>query len=161
MSDFITRFLASKINNLLARGVAKLLESSGNWQLTLLNGETISGIEHPQEFGMASKAPNGGGVIAISIGGQRENTIAVTVSNTTGMPTVSQGQTAIHDAHGSYLLLDNAGTIHIYSDNGIIVHGNVSDLQGTAQTMEAMRLIFNAHVHTTVTGTTSAPTTTM
>lgn len=163
MSDPISRFIMSKVNSLVARGVAKYLEGKGTWQLCLLSGETLSGIEHPQEFGLASKSPNGGDVVSVSVGGQRENTVAVTISNDIGRPTITQGQTALHDARGTYLILDNAGTVHIYAQHGLVVHGDVSDLQGTAQTMEAMRILFNAHIHTdtTAAGVTGGPTTTM
>lgn len=161
MSDTITKFFASKVNNLLARGVAKLLESSGNWQITLLKGETLSNIEHPQEFGFASKAKNGGAVYTFSFGGQRENTIAIMVTKDDGRPTLTQGQTALHDATGAYILLDNEGTVHIHNAKLIVHDGDVIDESLTTPSMREMRLLFNSHVHTIPDGTTSAPTTTM
>lgn len=162
MSNEITRFFSSRINNLLARGVAKLFESSGNWQVTLLKGETLSGIEHPQEFGFASKAPNGGTVYTISFGGQRENTVAILISKSDGRPDIEQGQVALHDESGTCILLDGNGTVRIKNATKFIVEdGDVADNSLTTPTIREMRELFNNHVHTIPTGETSAPTTTM
>lgn len=163
---------------MLGRGIAKLLESSGTWQITLAGGETLSRVAHPQNFGYTSKAPNGGNVFANFQSGLRDNGWAVVIEEGSGRPGIEQGETALHNEEGVQIILKKGGVVEIRNsqveifDGDCIIHngdinvnngsinvlngaggmnvvggGDVSDGKGTAETMQALRDVFNSHTH--------------
>ena len=127
------------------RGTYQARAADGTLTAQQLSGEVHSKLPHPQEAGFASKH-TAGKTHTIYNGGNRDNgTVLILESN--APPTLADGETAIYSQGGILIKLTAGGLVTITGATALNVTGNVSDLQGTAQTMAAMRLVFNSHTH--------------
>jgi phage gp45-like len=137
------KHLFSKIKNLMTRGIVTLLESGG-YQVTLLNGETRSNLEHLQEFGLASVKPDGvnGNGVCVFYGGNRSNGSLLVMEFPDIKPTLAAGESAVYNAHGAIAKLTAAGVIEL----------NGSGNAGLIKIADLVTYI-NSHTHATCTST--------
>jgi phage gp45-like len=148
--------LFSKIKNLMARGIVTLLESGG-YQVTLLNGETRSNLEHLQEFGLASVQPTGvkGNGICCFYGGNRSNGSLLVMEFPDIKPTLIAGESALFNAHGAIVKLTQAGIAQVTGTtvelNGTANEGLIKITELTAKINDLVTA-YNAHQHGYVAG---------
>jgi hypothetical protein len=73
----------------------------------------------------------------------------------------NDGMATVRDSAGSFLTLnaDGSGTFNgnLKVIGDLVVTGDVSDLNGAAESMAGMRIIYNTHTHPTPDGTSGAP----
>ncbi len=134
-----------RMQNIFVRGTFQARASDGSLTAEQMTGEVHSALPHPQEFGFASKASNGK-TYTIYNGGNRDSG-TVLILEKSGAPTLANGECAMWNEAGVVVKLTAAGTITITGASVLAVTGNISDLQGTAQTMQAMRTVYNSHTH--------------
>ena len=136
--------LFSKIKNLMARSLVTLLEGGG-YQVTLLNGETRSDLEHLQEFGLASVKPAGsiGNGICVFYGGNRSNGSLLVMEFPDIKPTLTAGESALFNAHSTIVKLTAAGIVEL---NGATNLGLIKITEQTEK-LNAHIIEYNAHVH--------------
>jgi phage gp45-like len=145
-----------RLANVFVRGVYQARATDLTLTARQLSGEVHSKLPHPQESGFASKHTAGKTHTIYNGGNRDDGTVLILESN--APPTLADGETAVYSQGGIVIKLTAGGIVTITGATALNVSGNVSDLQGTAQTMAAMRTIFNGHKHSP-TGT--APTTQM
>lgn len=114
-----------KMGNFIARGVLKLIGMDGskiyNVQGQFLAGETISDLQHPQEFGFASKAKNGAYLIAVFNGGNRDHGQIITIYDPRYTPQdLNDGDSCAYDESNNRVWLKNADGILIKNGNNTI-----------------------------------------
>jgi phage baseplate assembly protein V len=163
-----------KVALMVARGIVQYVEDEhGLQQINLLvtAGDLWSEVQRFQEYGFTSSPLPGAEAIVCAIGGLRSfGAIVATDDRRYRLQTLPKGGVALYDAHGSTVVLDNAGDITA-TGTGIItataptvvvnasvkvhmatplleVTGDIIDNVGTnAHTMANTRTIFNGHFH--------------
>lgn len=175
----------SRLNNILCRGILKgvVPAKTPTATVTLFDKETYAGIEFAQDFGLISYPPDDGKteVLVAFIGGQRDSGTILKAFNkekVATLPTLQKGETIVYNGvANTYIHLKADGTILIKTQategvkieapkltltGDLFVQGDILDNSGTnTNTVDDMRDIYNAHVHPTPAGISSAPTTSM
>jgi phage baseplate assembly protein V len=135
-----------KMANIIARGNLTLINMSGaninNAQGTFLDSETISDLQHPQEFGFASMPKKGAYIIAIFNGGSRDHGQAIKVYDPSVNPTdLASGDSCQYDASGNRVWLKGENGILIKNQNNTITLNNsginITDKNGNSIVMSA------------------------
>ncbi len=154
--------IISKVKNIIVRGIVTLMEGEG-YQVTLLNGEVRSKMEHLQEFGMASKKPDGmdGRGICTFYGGNRGNGSLLVMEFPDLKPELLAGESGFFNAFDCLMKMNNLGEITttngvgayeklnaagIQELNGTVNEGIVKIIELTAKLNE-FQAIYNSHVH--------------
>jgi phage gp45-like len=170
--------ILSRIKNLI--NICKVTTfQSGNWKVSLLDGEVMSNVQYAQPFGMKTRPPVGSKGVLLARGGQKSGGFLIVLEDDSGAPDVAEGETAIFNDHGATIHLKADGSIEVDGGDFVIKGGNcvieagdldasgdvsadgdVTDNSGTpAPTMALMRTVFNSHTHTGNLGNpTSTPT---
>lgn len=166
--------LLNKIFFLMARGILKSITDSNGIQrlnMTCLQGEYLIDIEKLEQYGFSSQPLPGAETFTLFMGGNRDMGISICAHDSRYRPTyMASSEVCLYTSRDKTIphriLLKADGTIQIYGTTlnvtgDVTASGDVSDSSGTAQTMAAMRTIFNAHVHTCAApGNPSSPPTT-
>ncbi len=139
------------IRHIVARCIVKLLTSEGH-SLTILNGETVTGVEHLQEFGLASIKPSGveANGIVICHNGDRGNTTLLVMEIPSLKPDLSEGETALFNAYSAIVKLTSSGVAEINggSNQGMVQVVELTDkLNAHIEEYNTFVLQFNAHSH--------------
>jgi phage baseplate assembly protein V len=168
--------LRQRIMFMLARGIVKLSNSSSNMQtlqITVLDGEVLSDVEHFEPYGFTSRPQPGAEVLTASLAGNRSHTVVLCAADRRYRKLNLQlGEVALFTHDGSEIHLKNGGEIYLKAATKLVVDapllectgdivaaGDVSDATGS---MQAMRDVFNLHTHTGNLGNpTSVPTPSM
>lgn len=80
-------------------------------QVDALVGETKDSVPRYQNFGHTAVPLPGATVILVAVGGDRDNLAAIVVDDAEHRPTGMQpGESALYNAHGITLMLDEEGT---------------------------------------------------
>ena len=101
------KFLKRKVDNLVTRGVLKLIAFVGGKmivQISGLAGEVRSDVEHPQQFGFRSKPVEGASVIWLAIGGNKENSMIILIDDKRHgkTPDYEDGESRQYDDQGAF-----------------------------------------------------------
>lgn len=145
--------LARRIKLITARGTVTLVDDEGEHQrvqVDLLAGERARWLERFQSYGFYSYPPNGSEICAVFLGGDRGHGIALQVDTRGDRPHLEAGEVAVA-TNGAIIKIRVDGTVEISSPTRVIVDapelactGDIRDRRGT---MEAMRTIYDSHVH--------------
>lgn len=156
--------LWTRINMMLCKGEGRTVNDTTPMQLQkvqLLEGETLEGVEHPQNYGFTSNPPQGADILAGSLGGNRDHVVVIVSDHAdfrkTGLAT---GEVAVYHKSGSYILMKDDGSIELNPSSGTV--SVVGDLQSSGEisdgtgTLSAVRqksdnhidVVYPAHVHT-------------
>ena len=101
-------------------------------QVKLGADETKDGTPRAAEYGFVSMPPLGTDAIVIFIGGERTNGVVIATNNQTfRMRNLANGEVAIHDDKGRFVLLGAAG-IHVQGNDSPITAETTSDVTVTA-----------------------------
>jgi phage gp45-like len=104
--------ISRRLKNLFSFG--RLTGHDSGVQTSLQSGETLSGIEHPQEHGFASKAPIGSNTYCFFQDGNRDNGAVIIVAGTTPLA-LDTGDSVQYSAGGAFVHCEGS-TIHINGD---------------------------------------------
>lgn len=137
-----------KISNFVARGILKLISfQQGVYviQGTFLAGEVVSDLQHPQEFGFASKANLGACIVAVFNGGNRDHGQAFIVYDPSVTPAdLGNGDSCQYDASGNRVWLKGANGILIKNGNNTITLNSsgisITDATGNSVVMNTSGL---------------------
>ena len=138
--------IMSRIRNMLARVIVQILDESGH-SFTILNGENTTAVEHPQEYGFASKIPANtkGNGVAIFYNGDRGNATLLTVECPSLKPTLEAGESALFNDKGVYTKCTTSGVLEL---NGTSNEGLVKINELTEKLNEFISN-YNIHKHGT------------
>ena len=177
--------LKNRIFMLVAEGIMQSVTSTQGQhlkaKLSLLADEIKEDYDIIQDYGFTSIIPKNSSVVALCIGGSRDNGIVIASDSKQYKPSLADGEVAIYTKFGQKIHLDSNGDVNIFCDDtinitaatanfsgDINVTGSISadgDIKDNAQTntntIAAMRTIYNAHTHTETGTTTNAPNSTM
>lgn len=168
-ADWINRLmkpLRAKIDALVVRGVITRVDNQKRGQsvqATGLAGQVLDPVERFEEFGFTSNPPLGTEHVTLCLRGDRSHPIMVGTLRREDRPReCAEGEACIYAVAGGTVVaivrVKVDGTVLVRGDKlqvegdvevtgSLLVAGDVSDQSGTAMTMAAMRLIFNAHTH--------------
>lgn len=112
--------IKSRLRNFAARCIVNLLEGS-SYQVSLLNGETCSDLEHLQEYGFTSKKPTSSKAngICLFYGGNRANGSLIVIEVPELKPEIQNGECAIFNSTGSIVKLVNGGYVHLNGSSNL------------------------------------------
>jgi len=136
-----------KLKNAAARCIVKLLNSSDEFSFTCLSGENITGVEHLQEFGFASRKPSDSDAngIALFYGGDKGNASLLVLEVPAFKPDLDDGEAALFNAFSAIVKLASNGNVEL---NGTGNLGLVKITELTAK-LNAHITEYNTHMHPT------------
>jgi len=113
MIDKILEKIKKKLYLIIGRGILTLVESASEKtmkiQITGLSGETISGVERLQNYGVESY-PDKGEVVILALGGNRDQAIVICVHDREGRPkNLAEKDVRIYSNHGNEIRFEAAG----------------------------------------------------
>lgn len=132
----------------VARSGSKTLQILGNAD------EVLDAIELYQQVGFNSHIPNDAKVIVVPLLGKTSRSVVVATSGGAIVVNVSEGETCIYDQFGHQVLLHKNG-IKMVGDVEIVEGGltvekdikSKADISDKTGSMQAMRDVYNPHVH--------------
>ncbi|WP_435640337.1 phage baseplate assembly protein V [Micavibrio aeruginosavorus] len=158
--------IRQRIYLIVGRAVLAAVDDGGNHQrvqFSALKGEVKGNVERAQEYGFTSVPMSGARVIFLSMGGNRDHPVAISVDNPALRPKGLQaGEVAIYTDEGDTIILKRGNTVEITTQNLIVkasekarfetpqleVTGNIIDnVDSGGQSMSNMRETYNIHVH--------------
>jgi phage gp45-like len=92
--------MKKRLNNLFKFGRLKAHDLGGNVQVEQLSGEIHSDLEHPQEFGFASKAPTESQTYSAYRGGNQESGAVLIIAGRAPIE-IAEGDTVMYSAGGA------------------------------------------------------------
>jgi phage baseplate assembly protein V len=163
--------------DLIARGTVTAVNGKRRLrtlQLLLLDEDVREPIEHCEPYGFSSEVKTGSEVVAVSLGGDRDHTLALVVFDRRYRPTnMKSGEVCIYDdkerkiylsedgiiidGASSPITVKTSGTVTIDAPTvkmtgnlqvggNIVAAGNISDLNGS-KSMAGMRSTYDSHTH--------------
>lgn len=135
-------------------------------QVTLLAGETRGGVERFQDYGFSSVPIAGAEAIVVSVGGNRDNPVAVVVADRRSRPTgLAAGEVCIHShLAGQRITLKADGSILVESPTKLRIETPIVEIEGEVTVtgdVVAGGISLRTHTHPGVEpggGSTGAPT---
>lgn len=113
-------------------------------QLHMLAQDVRDDVEHCEPYGFTSEPHPGAEAVAVSLGGDREHTLAVTVFDRRYRPTgLSDGEVVVYDSLGRKIYLARSG-IRVEGVSSPIVATTTSTI-----TLKAAKVIIDGEVETT------------
>ena len=141
--------IVNKLKSVFGKGLVDSVNDAGAIQTIKISGlenEVLDGIDRIQNYGMTSNPPKGSEVVAVFMGGSREDGIAVAVDcgeyRITGLQT---GEVCVYSKHGNTILFNTAGQLVLNS-------GAESAVKG-----DTFKSTYDAHTHSTAFGPSGAP----
>lgn len=122
-----------KLRILATRGIVKLVDSTTllqELQVAAVGGEVLDNIEHWEAYGFTSRPHPGAEALLISLGGDRDHTVAVNVADrrfrlrglATGEVAISTDEgDVIHFMRGNEILINSTSKINMQCDASSIV----------------------------------------
>jgi len=177
--------IKNRIMLAIARSIIQTLDDTKGIQtaqLDVLEDETRDTTERFQEYGFTSVPKPGAEAIIVRVGGNCDHGIIIACEDRRyRLKSLPAGEVALYTDEGDKIHLKRNRRIEIVASNRltitssdvrisgrlqvegeIIAGGHIRDEYATnTRTLEAMRNIFNAHVHPENGTTTSAPSSTM
>lgn len=124
-----------RVRNLVARAVVKLVDDEKKVQLlqaTLLAEEVREDLEHFQEYGFTSNAPDGAEGVAIFAGGTRDHGIVLAVGDRrVRLKGLKKGEVAVYSKTGTKILLNEDGDVEIVPSSGKLKLTGDMEISGT------------------------------
>jgi len=148
--------IVNKLKSVFGKGLVDSVNDAGAIQTIKISGlenEVLDGIDRIQNYGMISNPPKGSEVVAVFMGGSREDGIAVAVDcgeyRITGLQT---GEVCVYSKHGNTILFNTAGQLVLNSGAESAVKGDT--MKGDAATPAS----YDGHKHGTAFGPSTVPT---
>jgi len=114
-----------RLDMMVARGASTGISDGGGMQTMqadMLEGEAIDELERFQSFGISSVPPAGSDVLAVFIGGNRDQGVVLAINDRGSRPTGLQaGETMIYNAAEVTILLNAAGELVIKPKTKVII----------------------------------------
>lgn len=154
------RPLATRVANMVARGVVELADDTKKMQLLqlgVLEGDPVDAAEFFQAYGFSSVPLAGAEAVVLFPNGDRSHPIVIAATDRANRPTGGEpGQVTVHHYKGARVIMTADGNVEVRPGAGGQVY--IRDAGGTADAL-VKKSEFNAHVHATAgTGTPSVPT---
>jgi phage baseplate assembly protein V len=158
--------LARRISLMLGRALLTAVSDANQRQLVqlaALAGEVKSDVERVQEYGFTSHPLPGAQVLFVSMGGNRDHPVAISVDDPRyRVKDLSAGEVAIYTDEGDKIVLKRGNTVEITTQTLLVkaatkvrcetplleCTGEIHDRCDVQEnTMSGMRNIYNTHTH--------------
>lgn len=169
--------LARRISLMIGRAVLTAADDEAKRQLVqfaALQGEIKDGVERMQQYGFSSNPLPGAQVLFVSVGGNRDHPVALSVDDPRHrVKGLQPGEVAIYTDEGDTIILKRGRTVEITTQTLLVkaatkaryetplleCTGEIRDRCDVQEnTMASMRNIYNTHTHPeNNTGSTDAP----
>jgi phage gp45-like len=133
--------MKKRLNNLFKFGRLKAHGSGGNVQVEQLSGEIHSDLEHPQEFGYASRAPTGSQTYSAYRGGNQESGAVLIIAGQAPI-NIAEGDTVMYSAGGATIHCTGA-KIELSGD----AFGGLIKINDLTTKLNGLITSYNAHTH--------------
>jgi len=115
--------LKNRIFMLVAEGIMQSVTSTQGQhlkaKLSLLADEVKEDYDILQDYGFSSIIPKNSSVVALCIGGSRDNGIVIASDSKQYKPSLADGEVAIYTKFGQKIHLDSNGDVNIFCDDTI------------------------------------------
>lgn len=147
--------IKTKMRLLAGRAVLALLKDAVTVQVNLLAEEPKS-AEQFQQYGFRSRPLAGAEGIYLSLGGNRDHMVILCVDDRRYQLNLCEdGEVALYDHLGKYVLLKEDGSIVVKADTKVRMEVPLLEVTGEVRdrcdaggvTMAAMRAMHNGHTH--------------
>lgn len=135
LMNYLSRAMAPLKNRVLlmiGRAVlAAVNDSKGvqQIQVSVLAGESMDKVEYFQNFGFTANAPAGTELIVVSLGGNRDNLVAIaSESRTLRLKNLLPGESAQYDKDGNYIKLKTGGILDIKTGSKLKIMNGSEEL---------------------------------
>lgn len=175
--------LFRRVQLMVGRGVLRLAgdgHAVQKLQAEFLSGEIRDGIERVQQYGFTSAPLAGMDVIALFLGGDRGNGVAICVNDRSfRLKGMKDGEVALYDDLGQSVHLTREGIVvkgagrrmrftdtpeieldtpMVKLTGQLVAQGDITDRGGAGGlSMAGMRQVYNGHTHTEPDGETAPP----
>lgn len=157
--------LWQNVRLLVSRAVLDLVDDSKGIQVVKLSllADEVQEVERFQNYGFTSvPIKDSAEGIAVFVGGNREHGVCIALDDREyRLKDLGEGQAALYDASGSYIVLGNDGSVSVFAEKVIVNSGDIelgNDTLESALNGESFQALFNAHTHVGNAGAaTSAP----
>lgn len=120
-------------------------------QLAALAGESLDKIPRVQDFGFSSNPPVGSEAIILSLGGSRENVVAIKVDNrTVRIKNLASGETVIFTDDGTFLHLKKSGQVHLKTAVKTTVECPDAEFTGNVKINGNLHVVGTSHLEQAV-----------
>jgi phage baseplate assembly protein V len=132
----VDRETANALRGQAVRGVVAASNDGGMVQsvdVETHEGVVRSGVEVLQQYGVTSRAPAGGLVVLLALGGDEGDQVALPVASPSDrMGGLADGEVALHDAGGNRVHLKAGGTVEIQGATAVFVKVGGTEFEVTA-----------------------------
>lgn len=151
--------LKTTVMLLNGKAVVKAVDDSKDIQevqLSALAGESLDKIPRVQDFGFSSNPPLGSEGIILSLGGSRENVVAIKVDNrVVRIKNLASGETVIFTDDGTFLHLKKSGQVHLKTATKVLVEAPDAEFTGNVKVLGNLHVVGNVLVNGAVQGDTT------
>ncbi len=127
MIERMLKPLRTRLANMVARGVVKLVDSSKRMQLLqlgVLTDETRDEVEHFEPYGMTSVPREGAEAILLSVGGRRDHAVAIVVGDRAyRIRNLESGEVALGWDGGPQIVCKANGDIEVTATGNVVLNG--------------------------------------
>jgi phage baseplate assembly protein V len=116
--------ILSKIKNMFTMCKTTFYQD-GKWKVSLLDGETLSQVNHAQNFGFKGRPPVGSRGLLLSRSGDKSAGVLIIIENDDQAPALADGEAAVYNNHGASILLKASGDIEMSGGDVIAKTGDV------------------------------------
>lgn len=110
-----TKGLWDRIQAMVGKAILAAVQDSGNIQVVKVSGladETQDGVERVQNYGVTSVPPEGGEVVLVFVGGNREHPVAIAADHGKSRPKgLKPGEVCLYSKHGQAVYLTEDGAV--------------------------------------------------
>lgn len=146
--------LRKRVQLMVRRAVISLVNDNlklQGLQLQILAGNVADEVENFQQVGFTSVPEDGAEAIVLAVGGNRGHlAVIATGDRRYRKKDMAGGEAAMHYREICHVYCKADGSVEVLAPGGVTVTGGLTasgDLADALSTMQAMRDIFNAHVH--------------
>lgn len=120
-------------------------------QLSALAEESLDKIPRIQDFGFSSNPPVGSEAIILSLGGSRENVVAIKVDNRdVRIKNLASGETVIFTDDGTFLHLKKNGQVHLKTATKATVEAPDAEFTGNLKVTGNLHVVGTTHLEQAV-----------
>jgi phage baseplate assembly protein V len=103
---------------------------NGKAQVSVLDEEVLGNIKMVVPYGFAHHPKGGSQAHMVFPGGDRSYGVALVVSDSSHAPDLAEGEAALYDDKGSYVVLKQDGSLVVHGASKVVIESGVVELSG-------------------------------
>jgi phage baseplate assembly protein V len=129
-----------RLQLLAAQGVATLV-SQDKVQVGVLDGEVLNNVARVQPYGFSHRPKPGAQVYMVFPGGDRSYGVALVVGDKRYTMELAEGEVALHDDHGNYVLIQPGGVIKAKASTKVLADVPLFETTGDCKVAGTLEVV--------------------